>query len=134
LDYIRPALRKCRFEPARVGGRLATASVPFVYRFAIAKPAAEPEIEIAATSTLSGEVLAGGQRLAVAGVDVVAQGLGTSATTDAKGRFSMKLPPGEHVLVVAAPNFFPLQSRVELPAGHDAEVTLYPRRKEVGDL
>ena len=46
----------------------------------------------------------------------------------------MKLPPGHHVLVVSAPGFLPLQQPLELPPGNDAEVTLYPRRTEVGEL
>jgi len=134
IPYVRPALLKTKFEPARVGGKPASAVVSFVYRFAIAKPPVETQFDFVGVGDVTGEVLAGGQRVPVPGVDVVAQGLGIGATTDAKGRFAMKLPPGDHVLVVAAPGFLPLQQALELPAGNDAEVTLYPRRTEVGEL
>ena len=72
--------------------------------------AAVDDLELAAdrpAGVVTGEVLAAGLRTPVAAVDVVAVGLGLGATTDAHGRYSLRLPPGEHELVVAAPAFKP---------------------------
>jgi len=123
------ALLRCSYEAAS-----APSTFLFTYRFALQRPHSDPVVRFVRAGAVRGEVLAGGTRLALAGADVVVQGLGLAATTDAKGRFSIDLPAGSHVLVVAARGFAPLQERVELEPGKDAEVTLLPRRVAVDDL
>src|SRR5207248_4163334 len=72
--------------------------------------------------------------ISIAGADVIAEGLGLVAATDAHGRWSMTLPRGSQVLVVIAPDYFRAQVRVEVGPGAPEADTVYLRRSGVSDL
>lgn len=128
------SILKAHFLPARVNGSPAASTLTLTYRFAIQKPPVESSLAFTQGAQVTGEILAGGTRTAVVGADVVAVGLGLTATTDAKGRFTLPLPPGEHVLVIAPAGFLPTKERVSVSAGSTVDVTFHPRRTEVGEL
>jgi Carboxypeptidase regulatory-like domain/TonB-dependent Receptor Plug Domain len=126
------ALLDARFSAAGTGTPVRP--VTFIYRFAesVARLPEPPELPV--HGELSGEVLVAGERRSLAGADVIAQGVGIYAVTDARGRFTLRVPPGSHVIVVGAPGFFPAQVRIEVADGARAEQTIFLRRRAVGEL
>ena len=130
----RDALRAARYRPASVNGQPAEGRVRLVYRFVVNREHAGDPPPFEPSAAVRGEVLAGGTRVSLAGVDVIAQGLGVVATTDARGRYSMSLPRGSHVLVFVSPEFGREQQRVEVGPGAAAPDTVYLRRSGVSDF
>jgi hypothetical protein len=130
----RDTLREARFRPARLNGQPAPARVRFIYRYLVNRERAGPHPLFVPFGEVHGQVLAQGTRISIAGADVIAQGLGLVAATDALGRWSMTLPRGSHVLVIVAPDFFRAQLRVEVGAEAPEPETVYLRRSAVSDL
>jgi hypothetical protein len=130
----RDSLLQARFSPASRNGVPIPAQIQFVYRFALAAVRLPEPPEMAASATVAGEVLAGGVRLSIPGADVIAQGVGVAATSDAHGRFALKLPPGHHVLVASAPEYAPEQIETDVAADGRAEIRFHLRRVSVADL
>ena len=130
----REALRSARFRPATIKGEPSEARIRFVYRFAVNREHADEPRPFVKGGTVRGDVLAGGTRLSLAGVDVIAQGLGIVATTDARGRYAIDLPRGSHVLVFASSEYERLQQRVEVGPGAAGPETAYLRRTGVSDF
>jgi hypothetical protein len=126
------ALLEARFSAAAPGTPVRP--IAFIYRFAesVARLPEPPDLPV--HGELSGEVLVAGERMSLAGAEAIAQGVGISAVTDARGRFTLTLPPGSHVIVVSAPGFFPIQVRVAVGEGARAGETVFLRRRVVGEL
>lgn len=74
--------------------------------------------------TLSGRVIDARTGEAIAGVDVTVDHQPLSARTDAEGRFSLSVPPGEYTLVVSPVGFAVLRQSVTVVAGRPAAITL----------
>src|SRR5207245_3004059 len=134
VDAAVAALRELRFTPALRGGEPVLSRLAFVYRYALSSAKLPEPPLLARSGTVSGEVLAGGTRQPLPAVEVVAQGVGRAALADAKGRFRIELPPGDHVLVAGAPEYLPAQVRAHVEAGREAEVTFYLRRVSISDF
>jgi TonB family protein len=125
------AIARWRFQPATLGGVPRRARLQITYRFAQAL-ARLPEAETPPEAIeVTGEVLRQGVASGVAGAEVIAQGLGIGATCDARGRFTLRLPPGQHVLTAAALTFEPEQGKVLAEPGGHPSVTLFLRPKDV---
>lgn len=100
------------------------------------EPASAPDAAPRASGAraiIEGHVHEAGVRTSVASATVVVLGLGTQALTDAAGRFSLSLPPGDHVLVTSAVAFSSGATSVRIaPGTRSQEVTLYAYRKDGG--
>ncbi|MBS2023152.1 MAG: TonB-dependent receptor [Deltaproteobacteria bacterium] len=121
---------------ALLRSRLQATGVPSVRRVVThlglpgEEASASPPIRGSARS-ISGVVSEAGVRTPLASVTVVAAGLGRQTLTGADGRFSLALPPGEHLLVASAAFFAPSVTavRMETDASNQSE-TLYLYRKD----
>jgi hypothetical protein len=129
------ALRATRWRAARVGGVARRSVLRTTVRFALQR---QPDEDASAcgerTVLVEGEVLESGVRLPLIGVELIAQGCAVGATTDAHGRFQLRLPPGEHLLVAAIPLFRPVVERVTVEPGKTPSVSLRALRREVGNF
>jgi hypothetical protein len=92
-------------------------------------PAGETTVELrlerpAAPAVLTGLVRGDDGRPVAATISVVE--LSLRARADARGSFSLSLPPGKYTLRIEAPGFSPQRKRVDLTAGeqsiHDVDL------------
>ncbi|MFP2924118.1 TonB-dependent receptor domain-containing protein [Pyxidicoccus sp. 3LG] len=106
-----------RFSPAKLGDRVVSVRLPFIYRF-------EPPAALAFTnSRLSGEVRARGTRRPLADASLFLDGSTEPATlVDAQGRFTLEVAPGTHRIEVRAPGHKPTTFEETLVAGQAIEV------------
>ncbi len=119
------AVRAFEFDPAEVDGRPAPVRIEYVYHFRVERvPVAPPVSEEAAPEVvLRGRVRESGTGLPVAGAAVSVEGVEGEVTTDAGGAFEAAgIPPGTHQVHVRAPDYRPLDTEVEVRAGHVTEV------------
>ncbi|HEV8322050.1 MAG TPA: TonB-dependent receptor [Myxococcota bacterium] len=72
-----------------------------------------------------GEVLVRGLRDPITDAEVSVPSLGVAAVTGAGGKFALRLPPGRHTVVVAAPGFVRVEEAEDFPAGKEVDVTYY---------
>ncbi len=131
----RDALRLAQFQPATINGKPVESATRFTYRFAVSRESFGEPPPFVASGTVQGEVNASGTNQPLAGADLLVEGLGISVTTDAKGRYRVKLPLGSHLLVAYSPLFARGQLRVEVEPGQ-AEVvagSIYLRKREVSN-
>jgi hypothetical protein len=126
------ALFDARFSAAAAGAPVRP--IRFIYRFAQSVVRLPEPPDLLVHGEVSGEVLVAGERRSLAGAEVIAQGVGIFAVTDARGRFTLRLPPGSHAVVVSAPGFFPLEVRIAVADGARVEQTVFLRRRVVGEL
>jgi TonB family protein len=126
------AIRTFRFSPAELDGKPAPVRIRYVYHFVIEQRRAERPPE--ATGTVRGEVLEAGTRkpLLATVADVSS---GAEASTDAAGRYVLRVPAGERKLVATAVGY----ERRELTVTVTPDATVDVRkvslhRTTVGDL
>ena len=131
----RLAAQKLRFIPARQGDRLFAAWVRWKFRSSASRPLEAVSAPAAAGSgVISGEVLIAGEREAVQGADLIAQGLGLATTTDAKGRYSLRLPAGEHAILATAPGFKPRLLKIVVAPAMDVDGSTMLFRSALANL
>ncbi|ADO76071.1 TonB-dependent receptor [Stigmatella aurantiaca] len=126
------AVRQFRFTPAEVDGVSAPVQVEYVYHFTLTEapaPGAGQEGEDAPreTATLTGRLLSRGSRSRVAGATVRCgeDPEAPEATSDAEGRFTLRVVPGECEVRVIASNFQRYQTTETLKPHETAEVVFY---------
>ncbi len=83
----------------------ATDAFLFSFREAIVAPDSAYRYEVVPTGVVSGVVTNANDGLPVEGATVTAQPGGRSGTTDADGRYSIRLVPGRYELTATAPNY-----------------------------
>lgn len=136
--FARPArdvLRGARFQPATINGVPSASETRFIYRYALQRETLPDAPPFVPAATVHGQVFASGVTRPLVGADILVQGLGLATTTDAKGRFAIRLPLGEHVLVAQAPLFARAQVKVQVEPGQsdvDAD-DAYLRKLSVSD-
>ncbi|NTX58483.1 TonB-dependent receptor [Myxococcus sp. CA039A] len=125
------AVRQFRFTPAEVDGVPAPVQVEYVYHFTLNAPppaegqvAAEPE---APKATLTGQLISRGSRSRVAGATVRCgdDADAAEAVSDADGRFTLEVPPGECAVRVIASGHQLYQTKETLKANETTEVNFY---------
>ena len=142
LELAAAAEKACgafRFLPARARGRTASTNLSATVHFRlhsldapVDEPPEAPAWEEGPAVTVEGDVLVSGFRTPLVGADLIAQGTGRSATSDPQGRFTLQLPPGDHLLVVTAAGFAPAQVLVTAEAGRLVVPTVYLLRTRPG--
>ncbi|MCP3102099.1 TonB family protein [Myxococcus sp. K15C18031901] len=125
------AVRQFRFSPAEVDGVPAPVQVEYVYHFTLEAPppaegtaAAEAE---APKATLTGTLISRGSRSRVPGATVRCgdEADAAEALSDADGRFTLEVPPGECAVRVIASGFQLYQTKETLKANETTEVNFY---------
>jgi TonB family protein len=116
------AARRLRFEPARRGGEPVPVRIQFGFNFA---PPPAPPTASEEPVNLSGTVRERGSRRRLSGIEVAIPEANLSALTDAQGRFELRgAPAGEIDLVVAAPGYQRLATRVTVEPGRRTDTSL----------
>ncbi len=133
------ALRRCQFTPGRIKGIKVVARYGIAVRFAVSgekldQPAPRALAPQPDWLEVQGEVLSQGVRAPVIGADVIAEGVGVAARTDGRGRFTLRLPPGSHLLLANTAGDLPAAGRVELSREAPVQVQLFLRPHEVTAL
>lgn len=124
------AVRQFVFTPAEVDGVPAPVQVEYVYHFTLAAPP-PPEpgtLEAApAKATLTGALISRGSRSRVAGATVRCgdDPEAPEAVTDAEGRFTLQVSPGECAVRVIASGFARYQTTETLKPHETTEVVFY---------
>ncbi len=122
------AVRRFRFEPARLGDKPVAVVIRFTYRFTLEEEEvpgpAEAQESLPAVS-LAGQVLRRGRREPLAGIGVRVRGRDESAETDAQGRFELRLPPGTWGLELLHPEYEPFRTEESIAEGERLDVTYY---------
>ena len=135
VEAVRAAARSMKFSPARSRGKTFSSNLELGFHFHLQRRPIEevPQpLSTAAPATIAGEVLSAGARTPLAGVEVLVVGLGLGATTDAHGHYSVTVPPGDHQLLVAAPEYRTVASRITVEAGASARLDFRSYRSSAG--
>ncbi|NBD13069.1 TonB family protein [Corallococcus silvisoli] len=124
------AVRQFVFTPAEVDGVPAPVQVEYVYHFTLsAPPPPEPGTPEAAPApaTLTGTLISRGSRSRVAGATVRCgdDPEAPEAVTDAEGRFTLQVSPGECAVRVIASGFARYQTTETLKPHETTEVVFY---------
>ncbi|WP_163989823.1 TonB family protein [Pyxidicoccus caerfyrddinensis] len=125
------AVRQFRFSPAEVDGVPAPVQVEYVYHFTLnAPPPPEgetPTEQEAPKATLTGQLISRGSRSRVAGATVRCgdDPEAPEATSDAEGRFTLEVPPGECAVRVVASGYQLYQTKELLKENETTEVNFY---------
>jgi TonB family protein len=140
-DFDRAALlaiQKFRFSPAEIDGVPAAVRIRYVYHFVLEKNADPPPPESDPDAgSITGQIREAGTRNPLAAAEVFVKGVAgvPTVTTGADGRFLLpKVPPGKVRVAVSLAGYDESNTKVDLAKNGTAEVTLYLRRKEVGEL
>ncbi|MCY0998766.1 TonB family protein [Myxococcus sp. MISCRS1] len=125
------AVRQFRFSPAEVDGVPAPVQVEYVYHFTLtpkapAEGAATEEPE-QPKAVLTGQLISRGSRSRVAGATVRCgdDADAAEAVSDADGRFTLEVPPGECAVRVVASGYQLYQTKETLKANETTEVNFY---------
>src|SRR6267154_1939 len=105
--------------------------VKIVFRFELEPGEAVP-LPPAPYGTVHLHVAEAGLRSDIAGATAVGVGFGVGGVTAGKGDVVVRLPAGEVTILVAAPEFKPLQVQLEIAAGANIEETVYLYRAPPG--
>ncbi|MBZ4418810.1 TonB family protein [Myxococcus sp. RHSTA-1-4] len=125
------AVRQFRFSPAEVDGVPAPVQVEYVYHFTLNAPppaeGAEVEEPEAPKATLTGQLISRGSRSRVAGATVRCgdDPEAPEAVSDAEGRFTLQVPPGECAVRVVASGYQLYQTKEQLKPNETTEVNFY---------
>src|SRR3954469_6434730 len=128
-EEARAAALGFRFQ--RTGSRSA---VVIAFRFDLEPAESEIRLPPAPYGRLRLHVAEAGTRADVAGATAVAIGFGTGGVSTGKGDLDLRLPAGELNLLLAAPEFRPLQVQVQIAAGETAEETVYLYRSRPSEF
>ena len=116
------AARRLRFEPARRGSEPLAVRIQFAFNFA---PPPAPPVPSEQLVNVSGTVRERGSRRWLSGIEVSLREANLSAVTDAQGRFELRgVPPGSAELVIAAPGYQRLSTRIGVEPGKRTDVSL----------
>jgi subtilisin family serine protease len=88
----------------------------FSFREATVQPNSGYRYSIVPTGVVSGTVTNANDGMPVAGATITAQPGGRSATTDADGRYSLRLVPGSYTLAAAASDYVDARSTLSIAA------------------
>ncbi|RKH13407.1 TonB family protein [Corallococcus sp. CA053C] len=125
------AVRQFRFSPAEVDGVPAPVQVEYVYHFTLNAPPEEApgqeQVQAAPKATLTGQLISRGSRSRVAGATVRCgdDPEAPEATSDADGRFTLEVPPGECAVRVVAQGFQLYQTKEQLKENETTEVNFF---------
>ncbi|NMO21658.1 TonB family protein [Pyxidicoccus fallax] len=125
------AVRQFRFSPAEVDGVSAPVQVEYVYHFTLNAPppaeGAQAEEQEAPKATLTGQLISRGSRSRVAGATVRCgdDPDAPEALSDADGRFTLQVPPGECAVRVVASGYQLYQTKEQLKPNETTEVNFY---------
>ncbi|WP_244224799.1 TonB family protein [Corallococcus sicarius] len=125
------AVRQFRFSPAEVDGVPAPVQVEYVYHFTLNAPPQEApapgQVQEAPKATLTGQLISRGSRSRVAGATVRCgdDPEAPEATSDADGRFTLEVPPGECAVRVVAQGFQLYQTKEQLKENETTEVNFF---------
>ena len=116
------AARQLRFEPARRGPQPLPVRIQFAFNFA---PPPVPAAPSAQPVNLSGTVRERGSRRRLSGIEVAVPAAERSAISDPQGQFELRgIPEGAVDLVVAAPGYQRLATRVVVEPGKRTDIAL----------
>src|SRR6267154_872652 len=107
--------------------------VKIVFRFELEPGEAVP-LPPAPYGTVHLHVAEAGLRSDIAGATAVGVGFGVGGVTAGKGDVVVRLPAGEVTILVAAPEFKPLQVQLEIAAGANIEETVYLYRSRPSEF
>ena len=134
------AIKQFKFAPAEFDDKPAPVRIQYVYHFVLSQiekkavAAEEPKIDPDA-GIIEGEIREAGTRRPLAGADISMEGSEISASTGKDGRFSIgPISPGIHRISISLGGYSEGTSRVKLAAREHAQVTVYLRRSEPGEL
>ncbi|WP_240359090.1 TonB family protein [Pyxidicoccus trucidator] len=130
-EAAQAAVRQFRFSPAEVDGVPAPVQVEYVYHFTLTAPEEGPGQEQveqeAPKATLTGQLISRGSRSRVAGATVRCgdDPEAPEATSDADGRFTLEVPPGECAVRVVASGYQLYQTKEQLKENETTEVNFF---------
>ena len=117
------AARELQFEPATQNGQPVAVVISYRYRFELTAPADVADAGAPTTATLTGRILTKGTRDPIALAQLTSEDGGvTFGETDAQGRFSIEVPPGQWKLRVSASNHKSRLFKEKLEAGQKVDV------------
>ena len=126
-EAARAAALKFRYKPATRDGKPFAVKIPYAYRFTI-KEVEAPAPPPMTTGHLGGELRISGTDAPLVGAEVVVtlpDGSERRVTTDSEGRWRIEdVKPGSALVAVTAPGFEPVNSKEEVVAGQETNVTL----------
>ncbi len=131
-EAAQAAVRQFRFSPAEVDGVPAPVQVEYVYHFTLNAPpasdgAGQAQAAAAPKATLTGQLISRGSRSRVAGATVRCgdDPEAPEALSDADGRFTLEVPPGECEVRVVASGHQLYQTKEPLKENETTEVNFY---------
>ncbi|NRD62079.1 TonB family protein [Corallococcus exiguus] len=125
------AVRQFRFSPAEVDGVPAPVQVEYIYHFTLNAPPEEApgpdQAPVARKATIKGQLISRGSRSRVAGATVRCgdDPEAPEALSDADGRFSLDVPPGECAVRVVASGYQLYQTKEQLQEDETTEVNFF---------
>ena len=130
------AVKQFRFSPAEVDGVPAPIQLQYVYNFVLQAPPVEPSAPPPPppSATLTGQLLARGSRTRVEGATVRCgdEPEADEATSDAEGRFTLKVTPGVCDVRVVAGDYHLFSTKETLAPNETTEVIFYLMPKAPG--
>ncbi|HEY3497630.1 MAG TPA: TonB-dependent receptor [Polyangiaceae bacterium] len=126
-EAARAAALQFRYKPATRDGKPFAVKIPYAYKFTI-KEVEAPAPPPLTTGNLGGELRIAGTDAPLVGAEVVVtlpDGSVRRVTTDSAGRWRIaEAPPGSASIQVAPEGFDPVNSKEEVVAGEETNVTL----------
>ena len=131
------AIKLFNFAPAELDGKPAAVRIAYVYHFVLEKKLVP--IEVAKVDpdagSIEGKILEAGTRRPLTGAEVSLEESELIAITDGEGRFSLTpVSPGPHRVIVSMGAFTQGSARVKLGPKEVAQVAVYLRHSEPGEL